>query len=227
MNLQLRAPSNILLVGATQCGKTSLVANLLKDREELFDVCPRKVIYICRHKTNLIDYLETNHIIDKCIQLKPESFSWEDLLENELAPLQDYDELGRRGVFLVLDDILSEINGKPFESLYGIYGSKFSITFLIMSLRLYYNNDGYRTLSSQAHYLFLFRDIKNSKQNIENLSRQSLLFPKEFLIQSYARATKLNYSYLLLDYTNQCPDIARIRTNILRKEWPIRIFVKN
>lgn len=45
------------------------------------------------------------------------------------------------------------------------------------------------------------------------------------LVKAFMDATRLPYTYLLIDYTQQCPGYLRLRSNIFPEEKPMRCYV--
>jgi len=70
-----------------------------------------------------------------------------------------------------------------------------------------------RTISLNTHYLFLFKNPRDSQQ-ITTLARQMYPGKSQYLIESYQDATKKPYGYLCIDLKAETPDFLRLRTLI-------------
>ena len=70
------------------------------------------------------------------------------------------------------------------------------------------------------------KNVRDSSQ-ILNLAKQYSPYRPNYVIESYRRATRSPFSYLCFDFRNDSPDILRLRTNLLPKEYPPLIFIEN
>ena len=71
-----------------------------------------------------------------------------------------------------------------------------------------------RTITLNTQYLFLFKNTRD-KSNISFLARQFAPNNSQYLIDSYLHATAKPFGYLLLDFTQKCDDLIRVRACIL------------
>ena len=74
-----------------------------------------------------------------------------------------------------------------------------------------------RTISLNAHYLVLFKNVRDSTQ-VSNLARQMFPGKSHFMIEAFADATMTPFGYLLVDLTSGSDERCRLRTNIFPGE---------
>ena len=74
-----------------------------------------------------------------------------------------------------------------------------------------------RTVSLNAHYIVLFKNLRDALQ-VKHLANQLFLGKSKFLIDAYKQATSRPHGYLLLDLTQTTSDSNRVLSDILRDE---------
>ena len=83
-----------------------------------------------------------------------------------------------------------------------------------------------RTRSLNTHYYILFKNPRDKSQ-IDCLARQIVPRKSKTLIDVFEAATKPAHGYLFCDFTQECPDSYRFRTNLfgdLEAGTPITIY---
>ncbi len=110
---------------------------------------------------------------------------------------------------LIISDDLMSSDEKTFMELAtkGVHHWNCSLIFIVQDA--FFNR---RTTRINSHYLVLFKS-PGDRLTAQNLARQSGN-PKVFML-AYDDATSKPHGYLLFDRTQSCPDILRLRTNIL------------
>ena len=74
---------------------------------------------------------------------------------------------------------------------------------IFISQKLFKNDDSFRAISQNCDYYMIFKNPRNS-QEIRTLASQ-MTPGKMQLISYYVEATKLPFSYLFLNLTQECP----------------------
>ena len=79
---------------------------------------------------------------------------------------------------------------------------------------MFHQGGQHRTRNLNVHYLVLFKNPRDSTA-IDFVARQAFPDKRKFLLQAYKDATfDQPYGYLFLDFTQQCPENLRVRTDI-------------
>jgi hypothetical protein len=80
-----------------------------------------------------------------------------------------------------------------------------------------------RTRRLNTQYSAIFKNPSDATQ-IAVIGRQ--MFPQNplFLSHVYSKATKRPHGYVFIDWRQETPDDFRIRSHLLRKEFPMRIY---
>ena len=91
------------------------------------------------------------------------------------------------------------------------------------SLNLFFQNTEHRLMGLNSTYLCAFKNPRDLRQ-ISTLGAKMIPGKGKFIVEAFQRATKNPWSYLFLDYNQDCPDIVRMRSNILPDEKILKMF---
>ena len=135
-----------------------------------------------------------------------------------------YDEMQVLGVNFkhyhdnIVDDIKSNVSGKPmlviFDDLIGSSSLKdiadlftvdarhMNMSLVFLTQRLFVNDEYFRQISQNCDYFAIFKNPRNSSE-IRALAQQ--MTPGNLiLVDIYAEATLLPFSYLFINLTQEC-----------------------
>lgn len=161
------------------------------------------------------------NLVDTFININDTDIS---TVRKKIREYEKKDISGRRGSIVILDDLMSDLS-REFETLFTADSHHYFASILLVSQKLHYQNETYRTIALNCEYTFLMKNPRNS--SIRHLASQIAPHNYNFPIESYLTATSRPYSYLLYDASQNSPDIARLRSNIFPFEWPIKVYVKS
>ena len=117
---------------------------------------------------------------------------------------------------LIIDDHMHEMNevvAKLFTK-----GSHYRNTsVLLLTHNIFHQNKHSRTVSLNAHYMVLFRNVRDASQ-ITNLAKQMYPGNVKYLKSSYEDATNKHYGCLLIDLKPDTSDLLWLRTDIFPGE---------
>ena len=202
MDLRLHCNRTLCVAGPSHSGKTTFVLNLLDRKKEFFDCIPRRVIWcygIYQHE--LVNQLQQRGYITKAGLIS----------ESEIEP---YD-------IVVLDDLLNE--SKNSSDVTGMFtrAAHHKPCFIIFLMQtLFPPGKESRTRSLNTHYYTIFKNPRDKSQ-VEFLARQILPRKSKALIEIFEEATAEPFSYLFLDFTQECPEAYRFRSDLFRKPMTI------
>jgi len=190
------------VVGPSHSGKTTFVLNLLDHRNEIFDCIPNRVIWcygIYQHELNSKlqqnGYLLHSGIIS-------------------VSDIQPYD-------IIVLDDLLNESKNSEDVTSMFTRAAHHKPTFIIFIMQnLFPPGKEARTRSLNTHYYCIFKNPRDKSQ-IEFLARQIAPRRSKGILEIFESATEKAHSYLFIDFTQECPDELRYRTNLFEKPMTI------
>ena len=206
MSWKFRHPSTIMISGPTGSGKTKFVERVLVER--LFSVDHNRVFWV---------YSEWQPAYESLQQLRPDIMFKKGLGdENEF-----YNSLSNFNRNLViLDDQMSSIgNSKTLSRLFteGSHHRNLSIIYIVQNL--FDKGRSHRTVSLNAQYFVLFKNPRDKSQ-IDTIARQMYPGKVKFLRDAFQDATKLPFTYLIIDMHPETNEGERVLTQIFAGETP-------
>ena len=214
-NIAFKSPSNIIISGPSQSGKTQLAFNLLKYKHEMFEDPPQSVLFFYSEWASKFDEMEKNKMVSEFHQNIPSIDDLKILLSN-------YSHGDHK--ICIFDDLLHQINA-TVSNAFTVIGSKTKTTFVFLSQAQFHNNEHYKLMSQNAHALFICKSIRD-KSHIISLAKQFSPYDNKLLVQAYSKATNNTpYSYLFIDCHQKSVDALRLRTSIFPHEWPVEVYI--
>ena len=137
--------------------------------------------------------MRENNLISELMSIDNDNISYEKLVE-KVSPFKD-----KHGSLIIFDDAMTELSDK-FEQVFTNLSHHQNCSVIFLTQNLFYKDRAYRTMSLNAHYMFLMRNERD-KQQIATLAKQFSPGNNQFVIQSYIDATTYPYIYLLLDFS--------------------------
>ena len=194
-DLIFRHPCNIMIVGPTGSGKTVITTKLIRQAQYMFKPIPQRFIWC---------YSEYQDIYKSMPQVEfIEGLPSMDMLRKDTHIPK----------MVILDDLMTSMNKTNLSELFTKGSHHTNTTIVNLVQNLFY--EGIRTSRINSHYLLLLRN-PNEKSQIHKLSNQLYPEKRRFLIDVYNDATRLPYTYLLIDLHQKTPDSLRLRTNIFQ-----------
>src|SRR5277367_2570411 len=192
--MYLKHPFNMILAGPTQSGKSTFVKRLVNDKR----IIPQPIRIIFYYAEWQKSYEEIKHPYIEFRKGAPTN------IETDGKP-----------TLIILDDIMSDIsNSKDVVNLFTRGTHHRNCSVILIMQNLYQKGSTIRTASLNAHYLCIFRILRDRSQ-IRILSRQMYPERPNFLTAVFEDATKdTPHSYLFIDLTQDAKDDRRVWTNI-------------
>ncbi len=123
---------------------------------------------------------------------------------------------------IVIDDLFEEANqdAVTFNQLFTKIARHREVTVLFLTQNLFHQGGKHRTRNLNTHYLVIFKNPRD-KTVVDYLARQAYPNDRKFLMEAFNDATKEKpHGYLFLDFTQECPEDIRIRTDIFNPLGP-------
>lgn len=117
---------------------------------------------------------------------------------------------------MVIDDLMDETS-ELVSKIFTKFGHHKNITCIFITHNLFPKNKHCRNLSLNAHYIVVMKNVRDKSQ-IACLARQVYPGKSRVLIDVFERATKNPFSYLLIDFSNRCPETMRLKSDLFSDE---------
>ena len=189
-DMRLKLCSTMVIAGPTQCGKTTLVLDMLSKSKTLFSPPPRRIIwYFGEYKPKI----EQKVLFRQGIPSEED-----DLQENDL---------------IIIDDLFLESEkSMHITNLFSRIAHHKNTFVIFISQNIYQQGKFARTRALNTQYLIIFSNPRDQTQ-VRMLSRQMYPTNPNFLIDAFYDTIKENiYGYLLIDLRPESKH--RVRTNI-------------
>lgn len=217
-DLRFKTPFNLIVNGISNSGKTFWVRNFLTLHNVLCDTQSPNIILFYKMIQPIYNEMLKEKIIHRAIDVSSE-FPTLIEISNMIKPYQN-----KGGSIMIFDDVISDVS-KDFEQLFCNISHHLNCSIIFITQNLFYQNNSYRTMSLNTHYMVLMRNPRDTQQ-ISILAKQIRPNNSKFIISSYLDATKKYYSYIILDFSAESPDAIRFRNNIFPHESPLQVYLE-
>jgi len=197
MDFRLQCDKVLTVSGPSHAGKTVFTLNLLDKRRELFKEPINRVIWCYGiYQPSLFQELQSRNFIR----------------HEGIIPV---DKLQSNDV-VVLDDLLKESkNSKDVTDMFTRAAHHKRCFIIYITQNLFPDGKEARTRNLNTHYYAIFKNPRDKSQ-FEILARQVAPRGSKALIEIFQAATEKPYGYLFIDFTQECPEEFRFRSDILK-----------
>lgn len=194
------SPATIAISGTTGSGKTTLLFKILDNKNELFSIAPKKILYCYGVWQNAFENKE--HYIDFHEGLPDES---------KINDFADGDHH-----IIILDDLMDQvIKNDRVQHLFTRGSHHKNLTVFYINQNMFAQGKCARTLNLNTHYMLLLKNPRDLSQ-IGVLGKQVGL--GKALTEAYQDCISQPYGYTLLDLSPHSQDNYRVKTNIFPEE---------
>lgn len=215
-DLRLKNPFNMLICGASQSGKSTLVMNMIRHVEDIFQDprCKDNVILYYKEDQAIYKSAKEEGFIHQMVNQKP---TVRDIKDRTLASKE-------RGSIVIIDDFQTELTADMIE-IFSVTGHHYNTSILLLVHNLFQPGKIFRTISLNTQYILLFKSPRDNSQ-INSIAHQLSPGNTKYIIEGYYEATKRPHSYFLMDNHQLTPDFLRYRTNIVPNGYPMTVYMK-
>jgi len=209
--LELENGAVIQVVGPSGCGKTYFTCRLLS--ENFFKVPIKRIFW---HSG--ISEGESGETLS-CLKKLRELKLIEGLPKGWINKPKQFDAI-------VIDDLFEEVNSDAvnFNRLFTKVARHRQVTVLFLTQNLFHAGGKHRTRNINTHYLVIFKNPRD-KTVIDYVARQAYPQNRKFLMNVFADATtNVPHGYLFLDFTQNCPEDLRVRTDIFNDKEGLVVY---
>ncbi len=196
--LPFKHPFNCIISGPTQCGKSTFVLKLLDNAQTVIEPSPQRIVYC---------YGEYQQAFD---QYHASGVEFHEGLPN----VGEFD--GRLRTLLIVDDLMNEAD-ESISMVFTKISHHRDVSIVFLTQNLFHKNKFMRTMSLNAHYLVLFKNVRDVTQFV-TLARQMYAKNWKFAVEAFRDATAQPFGYLLIDLKTDSNEQYRLRTKIFPDE---------
>lgn len=196
-DFRLKNESSLLLSGPSQCGKSTLLNQILAD-ENLFHHKLERIYWYYGQMNDDLCKNDNNYILREGL---PDSF----------ADIEPYS-------CIVLDDLMEE--AKNHAGVTGLFTKlvHHKKLFVVMLTQNFFHKAGEtRTRRLNAQYMIIFKNPSDVTQ-IATIGRQMYPHDPKFLPAAFKAATARPHGYIFIDLRQETLEEHRIRTGILAND---------
>lgn len=195
--LPFRHPFTAIVSGPTQCGKTEFILRVIENSHRIIEPQPEKILYCYDEYQSVFDSLKYN-------------VEFHEGLPN----IAEFN--GKQKTLLILDDLMAEAD-MSVANIFTKISHHRNMSVFFLTQNIFHNNKQMRTISLNAHYLVLFKSVRDVTQ-FSTLARQMYSKHWQFAVEAYKDATSTSHSYLLIDLKGDTEEQYRLRSNIFPGE---------
>ena len=203
-SVRFHLPMTMVVAGSTSTGKSTVVAEILKQREQVLDQPLNGRVLYCY---GIFDpkYAELQREIP---QLELHEGFPADMLRQ---PLDHFDPTLQN--LIVLDDLQMQASA-DFAKLFCVTAHHANLSCILVLQNLFSDNQHIRAAVRNSFYLILTSALRN-KQSISTIARQA--FPKNpnYLVDAYEQTMKDQHSWLLVDFHPKTSKQLCVRSGLL------------
>ena len=207
VDVRLNSPFTAVVAGPTGSGKTEMLFNLIRNKENVCTDPPVEVVYCYGAWQEKFERLmeETGTKFHRGLP------NVERDIANDGNPR-----------WLIIDDLMEEGSGKTqTNDLYTKHSHHRNISVFFVVQNLFKKEN--RTLSLNTHYLFLFKNPRD-KQVVVSLAKQAFPGKVAGVRKAYEMATEEPFSCLLIDMKQTTPESVRLLGNYAHPSRAMRVF---
>ena len=211
--LLFHPPFSAVITGPSCCGKTTLLADLIKNK-----LINGKIFLFYRNWQPLYGIIKSNcsnsssssinffkYWIDKC----------NDATDADLDPLESLAKRNPKSTF-IFDDAIEACKSKIIEDFFTRISHHCQCNVILITQNLFDPN--IRVVTRNASIMIIFKSPRDGTQ-IRHLAYQMYVekLKAQLFIKRFREITNTPYGYLFLDFRANTPDYKRIVTDILNK----------
>ena len=199
MSISLKSPCTVLIAGMTSSGKTYFTNQIIENKEHVFDISPKKILFLYSAWQSLYDEMEK--------QYQNSIIFYNGLPTEEYLNEYLKDKCHK---LVVIDDLMIEAsNSALINDLFYKKSHHNNSSVILLTQNIY--NKNLRGIGLNCHYIVFFKSPRSHDQ-ISKLGSQ--IGCTNLLKQVYKDICKRNYGYILIDLHPSSDKMYMFRTDI-------------
>ena len=204
-DLKIKMPFGMIISGPSTSGKTTFMARLLEQSNEMFEPRPSKIIYAYGQFSAIIPKLQARGII-----------------VHEGVPNDDIINKMPKNSIIILDDLMLNITNNFLTHLFTRKIHHKQIGCIFLTQNLFEKN--IKVARNNSQYIVLMNS-PSAALSIRTLGTQLFSRQLDYFLSAYKRACSKRFVYLFIDVSPSSDPILRLRTNIFKNDDEKIIFI--
>ena len=192
---RFQAPFLSVFSGCTSCGKSVLAAKIIKNRSTVI-----------------------NGIFDDIFWYYSIWQPLYDTLKDDVTFIKGVPEEIPNNTLIVVDDLILDPGvGKRLASVFTRESHHRNISLIFITQNIFHKDPFFRLINLNCQYLIIFKSPRSISQ-IKCLGMQMYPGKIKFFLDAYSMSTEEAFGYLMIDLRPTCPELLRLRTDILNPQ---------
>ena len=187
----------MIIAGPSMSGKSTFLKNLLKQKNTMFNVAFKKIIWC---------YSESN--------AKPDIAG----VTFHKGMLTNYSNESNQKILIILDDLMTDAYNSSISELFTKGSHHRNTSVILVTQNLFHQTSQSRNISLNAKYIVLFKNPRD-KQQFSHLARQIYPENSRELMRVYNEVMETPHAYFIIDLTQDCNELLRFRTDIFNQNY--------
>lgn len=214
-NFQFDHPATHYVSGPSTSGKTVRTIDILRHKDVLIKngAAVKNVVFCYAEWQPAYERIKTEGIVTQWLNRMPD-------LEEFSSLTRPHIDTG--GSIVVIDDFMSKISD-DLDHIVRVTGRHTNSSVFLLFQSLFPPHKLARQISLNMKYMHIHKNPRENAQ-IATLAQQLRRKNYMWIVEAYHEATKAQYSALLIDLTQECPEEMRVRSKYLPMEAPMIIW---
>ena len=217
VDIRFKSTVRYLTIGPSFSGKTSFAYDLIKYRQELFELPPKRVIVFYSTMQPLYEKM-SNQFGNDFIQFQ-KGLPTEEKVQNFVGQV----EFEGQQQLIIIDDFTLELD-KSVAKLFNVISHHHSCHVMALVHRLFSKTTSMRDISMSANYLILKKNPRDMSE-YRVLARQLEPANAQGFLEILKKACDRPYGYLICNLSQTAKDTDKYLTDIFPEEYPPKLFL--
>ena len=211
MDCRFQVPFSMIVASLSNSGKSTWVCKLVEHSSSLFSEPSKRFFYFYSVWSPTFDNWKDKNLISKFVQ----GMCTKEWIEENCS---------EGNCTIILDDQAMNIS-EDISKVFAVLSHNYNINFILLAQNIFTKNKNFRDASLTSKYIVLGKNPRD-QSSIKYLAQQMMPTQAKLVTEAYFLATSNPYSFLLLDFSQTCPENLRMRGNIFAEKHPMTAYIK-
>ena len=205
-DIRLKEGFKLFITGPSRSGKTYFIDKLLNNLSDFTIFPPKTIVYVYKVWQPKYGDMKVDYFIEDSEDLEKQLF------ENIKSPSS----------LVVFDDLINSKSLPFIAKLFTVDARHKNMSMVFVSQKMFVNNDNFRQISQNSDYYAVFKNPRNASE-IRTLAQQMTPGSMD-LVSYFTKATHNPYSYLFINFTQECEPNVKFLSDLFNKPHEVKVF---